>query len=59
MKFNVTVKRTEAREHTFLVEEKDREAAFHKGLDAAYNHDFKEDRADESSEDVETIVEVK
>jgi len=55
MQFNVTVKRTEAREHTFIVEAKDREAAFHKGLDAAYNHDFKEDRVDESSEDVTSI----
>jgi hypothetical protein len=59
MRFNVTVRRSESRVHTFYIEADDRETAFKRGLESAYNHDFHEDSVDESNEEVEDIVEVK
>ncbi len=35
MKFDVTIQRTEYREHVFQVEAKDKDAAWHAGLEAA------------------------
>ena len=58
MKFDVTVQRTEYREHTFRVEAKDSEDAWHKGMEAANDYDFHDSPVDSAGEDVTSVVEV-
>ena len=58
MQFDVTVQRTEYREHVFRVEAKDRDAAFHAGLEAACDYDFHDSPIDSDGEDVTAIVPV-
>jgi hypothetical protein len=58
VKFNVTVQRTEYKEHTFQVEAPDKEGAMQVGLVMAGNHDFSFDRIVDIVNDVIEIVEV-
>jgi hypothetical protein len=58
MQFDVTVQRTEYREHTFLVEADNRDAAFHAGLEAANDYDFYDSPVDSAREAVTAIVPV-
>jgi hypothetical protein len=56
MKFNVTVQRTEYREHTFLIEADSEDDAWYAGLSAANDHNFGEDRVTEAGEEVTAII---
>ena len=56
MQFDVTVQRTEYREHVFRVEAKDRDAAFRAGLSAACDYDFRDSPVVSAEEDVTAIV---
>lgn len=58
MQFDVTVQRTEYREHVFRVEAEDRDAAFHAGLAAACDYDFHDSPVSSACEDVWAIVPV-
>jgi hypothetical protein len=58
MQFDVTVQRTEYREHVFRVDAEDRDAAFHAGLAAACDYDFHNSPVDSAGEDVTAIVPV-
>jgi len=58
MQFDVTVQRTEYREHVFRVEAEDRDTAFHAGLKAAFDYDFHNSPVDSAGEEVTTIVPV-
>jgi hypothetical protein len=58
MQFDVTVQRTEYREHVFRVDVEDRDAAFHAGLATALDYDFHDSPVDSASEDVTAIVPV-
>jgi len=58
MQFDVTIQRTEYREHVFRVEAEDRDAAFHAGLAAACDYDFHDSQIDSAGEDVTAIVPV-
>jgi hypothetical protein len=58
MKFNVTVQRTEYREHVFQVEADDRAAAFRAGLTATFDYNFNDSPVYSAEEDVTAIVPV-
>jgi hypothetical protein len=58
MQFDVTIQRTEYREHVFRVDVADSDAAFHAGLAAALDYDFHDSPVRSSSEDVTAIVHV-
>lgn len=55
MQFDVTIQRTEYREHVFRVEAESRDAAYGAGLRASYDYDFSDSREVEASEDVISI----
>lgn len=57
MKWEVTVERTEIRQHTFLVEAKTRKEAYELALDeAAANHNFNDDSLDSAVDKVTELT---
>jgi hypothetical protein len=57
-KFDVTIQRTEYREHVFRVEARNRDEAWHAGLQAAQDYDFHDSPVDSAGEDVTAITAV-
>jgi len=58
MQFDVTVQRTEYREHVFRVEAADHESALQAGLAASCDYDFHDSPVDSAEKDVTAIVPV-
>ena len=58
MQFDVTILRTEYREHVFRVEAEDGQMAYQAGLDAACDYDFHDSPIQEAKEDVTEITPV-
>ena len=56
MIFDVTVQRTEYREHTFRVEAKNKGEAWEKGMDAAEDWDFHDSPVDSAGEEIIAIL---
>lgn len=58
MQFDVTVQRTEYREHVFRVESDGPDAALHAGLAAARDYNFNDSPVDSAEVDVTAVVSV-
>ena len=58
MTYQVTVRRTEHREHTFKVEALSREEAEDKAMEAACDHDFGQNTVCHAEEEVASVLQV-
>ena len=56
MKYLVTVTRTEHRDHTFVVEARNKEEAEELGLEMSNDHEFDEDEICYANEEVTSVM---